>query len=60
MEVQAGPFDFSLRSSSVTGRCGPAPSLEPREKIKIPCSEWPRYFLKRSNCKAKEDGEFLR
>jgi hypothetical protein len=48
MEVQAGPSDFSLRSGSVPGRCGHAPSPEPREKIKIPGSERPQYFLKRS------------
>jgi hypothetical protein len=48
MEVQAEPFDFSLRSGSVPGRYGHAPSPEPREKIKIPGSERPQYFLKRS------------
>jgi hypothetical protein len=47
MEVQAGSFDFSLRSGSVAGRCGHSPSPEPREKIKIPGSEWPQYVLKR-------------
>jgi hypothetical protein len=48
MEVQAAPFNFSLRFGTVPGRCGHVPSPEPREKIKNPGSERPHYFLKRS------------
>jgi len=38
---ESDPFGLWLRFNSVTGRCGHAPSLKPRQSPKVFAPRWP-------------------
>ena len=48
-KIQAGPFGFWRRFGAVTSRCRHAPLPKSPQRVKIPGSERPHYFLRRSD-----------